>query len=136
MLRTQLAQGSRGQATQECCNAFDESTQIGIDLCVCVTNIRIIIQINFNKIQIHTWRSAVQSANARSECVAEISNHQKTWTIRYTQQPPISWAHVFRATTLGEVLPSSISSMWVYGHALASPQTNDHQMVSRNRKIA
>lgn len=61
-----------------------------------VIQIRYALQINVE----HTCKSAVQSSKARFSCVSTNSNHQNTWTNRYTQQPPIIWAHVFNATTL------------------------------------
>lgn len=90
----------------------------------------------FELIRNRTCKSAVQFSNARPSCVWANSNHQNICTKRYTQQPPMICAHVFNATTRTDVLPSSMSSMWWYGHAVASPHTLDHRIVKKNKHMA
>lgn len=62
---------------------------------------------------VFTCKSAEQSSKALPLCVSASSSHQKNWTNLQTQQPPMSWAQVLSATSLGVVRPSTMSSMWL-----------------------
>lgn len=138
-----FAQCLWSQSTEKRSNAFNYCTsqrgylQIERDKNTSIA--RDDVWINFSLVRlidVITCKSAEQSSNALPWCVFANSNHQKNWTNLHTQQPPISCAHVFRATSLGVVRPSTMSSMCVYGHAVESPQTWDHQTVNKNKYIA
>jgi len=47
--------------------------------------------------------------------------------------PPASSKADFNTAVRTSVFPRTTSSIWVYGHAVASPQLNAHQIVNRNR---
>ncbi|PSN51773.1 hypothetical protein C0J52_05258 [Blattella germanica] len=53
-----------------------------------------------------------------------------------TSIPPVSSNTDLRIAVRMSVFPSTTSSMCVYGHAVASPQLNAHQMVNRNKNKA
>lgn len=133
VLRALFAQRLRGQSTEERREAFNHSTSQRGYLRTRSGGCKRILAIPTRRF---TCKSAEQSSNALPLWVCASSSHQKNCTKRHTQQPPISCAHVFSATSRGVVRPSIMSSMWLYGQAVESPHTCDHQTVSRNRKIA